>query len=63
MIGGFPSVLCVSVIQGSLLVIVIVIDGSERWLLNFRVRVFWKSAVTKRSKERQGPTLGTVILY
>ena len=29
-IGGFPSVLCVSVFQGSLLVIVIMIDGSEK---------------------------------
>ena len=29
MIGGFRSVLCVSVFQGSLLVIVIMIDGSE----------------------------------
>ena len=30
MICGFPSVLCVSVFQGSLLVIVIMIDGSEK---------------------------------
>ena len=29
MIGGFRSVLCVSLFQGSLLVIVIMIDGSE----------------------------------
>ena len=29
MIGGFLSVLCVSVFPGSLLVIVIMIDGSE----------------------------------
>ena len=29
-IGGFWSVLCVSVFQGSLLVIVIMIDGSEK---------------------------------
>ena len=28
-IGGFRSILCVSVFQGSLLVIVIMIDGSE----------------------------------
>ena len=28
-IGGFRSVLCVSVFQGSLFVIVIMIDGSE----------------------------------
>ena len=50
-IGEFRSVLCVSVFQGSLLVIVIMIDGSEKrncvWrrLLNFRVRMFLKSAV------------------
>ena len=30
MIGGFRSVLCVFVFQGSLLVIVIMIDGSEK---------------------------------
>ena len=29
-IGGFQSVLCVSVFQGSLLLIVIMIDGSEK---------------------------------
>ena len=30
MIGGFRSVLCFSVFQGSLLVMVIMIDGSEK---------------------------------
>ena len=30
MIGGFQSVLCVSVFQGLLLVIVIMIDGSKK---------------------------------
>ena len=30
MIGGFQPVLCVSVFQGSLLVIAIMIDGSEK---------------------------------
>ena len=30
MIGGFRSVLCVSVFPGSFLVIVIMIDGSEK---------------------------------
>ena len=30
MIGGFQSVLCVSLFSGSLLVIVIMIDGSEK---------------------------------
>ena len=41
-IGGFQSVLCVSVFQGSMLVIVIMIDGSEKcnceggfWTLEF----------------------------
>ena len=34
MIGGFRSVLCVSVFQGSLLVIVIMIDGSENAIVN-----------------------------
>ena len=38
MIGGFRSVLCVSVFQGSLLVIVIMIDGREKrnWEGGFR---------------------------
>ena len=50
MICGFRSVLCVSVFQGLLLVIVVMIDGSEntyvlRRFLNFRVHVFLKSAV------------------
>ena len=50
MICGFcGSVLCVSLFQSSLLVIVIMIDGSKKriceQLLNFRVRrVFLKSA-------------------
>ena len=51
-IGGFRSVLGVSVFQGSLLVIVIMIDGSEKrncelWrrLLSFRVRMFVRSAI------------------
>ena len=48
--GGFRSVLCASVFQGSLLVIVIVIDGREKrncegGFLNFRIRVFLKSVV------------------
>ena len=50
MIGGFRSVLCVSAFQGSLLVIVIMIDGSEKrncegGFLYFRVRMFVKSEV------------------
>ena len=47
-IGGFRSVLCVSVFQGSLLVIVIMIDGSEKrncegglWTLEFAC--LWKA--------------------
>ena len=52
MIGGFRSVLCVFVFQGSLLVIVIKNDGSEKRncegdFLNFRDRVFVKSAVRR----------------
>ena len=50
MIGGFPSVLRVLVFQGSLLVIVIMIDSSKKrnregGFLNFRVRVFLTSEV------------------
>ena len=47
-IGGFRSVLCVSVFQGSLLVIVIMIDGSDKhnceggfWTLEFAC--LWKA--------------------
>ena len=47
-IGGFRSVMCVSVFQGSLLGIVIMIDGSEKrncesgfWTLEFAC--FWKA--------------------
>ena len=43
MIGGFRPVLCVSVFEGSLLVIVIMIDGSEKREGGFRM--FVKSAV------------------
>ena len=55
MIGGFRSVLCLSVFQGSLLVIVIMIDGREKrncegGFQNFRVRMFVKSAVKVDSK-------------
>ena len=54
MIGGFRSVLCVFVFQGSLLVIVIKIDGSEKRncdgdFLNFRDRVFVKKRSEKNS--------------
>ena len=46
---------CVLVFQGSLLVILIMIDSSEKLpfmkaLLNFRVRVFKKSAVISESQ-------------
>ena len=58
-IGGFRSVLCVFVFQGSLLVIVIMIDGSKktqlwRWLLNLRVPMFVKSAVSFNSHKQLG---------
>ena len=39
MIGGFRSVLCVSVFQGSLLVIVIMIDGSENAIVKAAFKV------------------------
>ena len=50
MIGGFRSVLCVSVFQGSLLVIVIMIDGSEKRNCECTFRSltnseFWKSII------------------
>ena len=55
MIGGFRSVLCVSVFQGLLLVIVIMIDSDEKCNhagelkelknLNLRLCMFVKSAV------------------
>ena len=43
MIGRFQSVLCVSVFQGALLVIVIMIDGSKKH--NCECSMFVKSAV------------------
>ena len=45
MICGFRSVLCVSLFQGSLLVIVIMMDGSDKHNCEFRVRMFVKNAV------------------
>ena len=50
MIGGFRSVLCVSVFKGSLLVIVIVIDGSEK-------RMFVKSAVSYVQTDSTTPNI------
>ena len=56
LVGGFWCVLCVSVFQGSLLVIIIIkIDGGEktqlwRWLLNIKVRMFLKSPVKNDGK-------------
>ena len=50
MIGGFRSILCVSVFQGLMLVIVIMIDYSEKKQrhLKFSVLVFLKSVVSFR---------------
>ena len=45
MIGGFRSVLGVSLFQGSLLVIEIMIDGSEKRNCEGGVRKFVKSTV------------------
>ena len=48
-IGGFRSILCVSVFQGSLLVIVIMMDGSEKYNITVKVAFerrslhFWKA--------------------
>ena len=50
MIGGFRSLLCVSVFKGSLLVIVIVIDGSEK-------RMFVKSAVSYVQTDTTTPNI------
>ena len=50
MIGGFRSLLCVSVFKGSLLVIVIVIDGSEK-------RMFVKSAVSYVQTDSTTPNI------
>ena len=51
---GFRSVLCVSLFQGSLLVIVIMIDGSDKhncefgfWTLEFAC--FWKAQLSLRA--------------
>ena len=57
-IGRFPSVLCVSVFQGSLLMIVIMIDGSQKrncegGVWTGRVRMFLKSTV-RQEKTSQG---------
>ena len=46
-IGGFRSVLCVSVLQGSLLVIVIMVDGSEK---RNREDSFWISHMSSIHK-------------
>ena len=66
MIVGFRSVLCVSVFQGSLLLIVIMIDGQRKTqlrgrLLNFRVRMFVKSAVSKCLAV--APTAAPIFLF
>ena len=53
MIGGFRSVLCVSVLQGSLLVIVIVIDGSKKSNCEGRFRTLESHVCEKRSKARK----------
>ena len=47
MIGGFRYVLCVSVFQGSLLVIVIMIDGSKKHAFELQSSHFCE----KRSKK------------
>ena len=51
MIGRFRSVLCVSVFQGSLLVIVIMIDGSEKHNRQFAFELQNWRVFEKRSNE------------
>ena len=50
MIGEFRSVLCVPVFQGSLLVIVVMIDSSEKCNDIVKAVVFLKSTVNKYSR-------------
>ena len=57
MIGGFRSVLCVSVFQGSLLVIVIVIDGSKKRIVMATFELKSSHVCEKRSKENYEITL------
>ncbi len=51
-IGRFRSILFVSVFQGSLVVAIIMIDVRKNvivsWVLNFRVRVLLKGAITNK---------------
>ena len=51
-IGGFRSVLCVSVFPGSLLVIVIMIDGSEKRIRRLAFKLQNSHVCEKRSKTR-----------
>ena len=51
MIGGFRSVLCVSVFPGSLLVIVIMIDGSETAIVKAAFELQNSHVCEKRSSE------------
>ena len=55
MIGGFPSVLCVSVFQGSLLVIVIMIDGSENAIVKATFELYSSHVCEKRSNMHAYP--------
>ena len=50
MIGGFRSIMCVSVFQGSLLVIVIMIDGSETVVAKAAFELQSSRVFEKRSK-------------
>ena len=66
MIGGFRSVLCVSVFRGSSLVIVIMIDSTEKHnceegFFFFTVRMFVKSAVSLVKKNLATYTLLCVV--
>ena len=50
MIGGFRSVLCVSVFQGSLLVVVVMIDGSKNVIAKAAFELQSLHVCEKRSK-------------
>ena len=51
MIGGFRSVLCVSVFEGSLLVIIIMIDGSENAIAKAAFELKSSHVCEKRSNQ------------
>ena len=63
MIGGFRSVLCVSVFQGSLIVIVIMIDGSEKRNCEGGLELQSSHVCEKRSKNTSKYSLISSSFY